>query len=849
MIQLVEIDIEQFRGIRNLKLEFNRESFGIQGPNGAGKSGVIDAIEFALTGDVSRLGGTGTKELSVKKHGPHVDYANKPQAAVVRLTVYLANLDETATITRTADAPAKPQILVRDPSTHTKVVEALDQVAKHPEIALTRREIVAFILATESERAERVQVLLRLSWIKKTRAALTKARNTCRGGAKAAKEALHASEESLKAHLQIADLEEPSILNAINKRRELLGLTTADKTLPANELADGLMASSAVVNKQSVLNDLAVLIKAAKDTDLVDALVDIQSHLEVLDDNPNLWKAVRSQSLLEAGLGLIEDELCPLCDHAWNDEQQLRTHLMEKLKKAKQASQHLDAIKQAATTASNKIDSVCSLATPLRRAAGRLELNSEEQALTDWTASLAEIRGYLRSVEGLCANRDQLGTTLFSPDVEDLLSKLEIQFQSLPDDESLNAARSFVSVAVERIQKWQQCQLDAEESAAASQLAQTTYDAFWDAARFVLESVYAKIEDSFIESYRFINRDDESSFVASLTPDEGKLDLKVEFHGRGLFHPGAYHSEGHQDGMGLCLYLALMRQQFGNEFRLVLLDDVVMSVDKVHRKQLCRLFKEEFPETQFIITTHDDAWFHQMCKAKLIKPGFGVRFRGWSVEDGPKVSTQTEVWDEVEKALEVDKVPEAAAALRRHLEFVATELADGLQAQVTFRADHDHSMGDLFPSVLKKFSKLLKQAKKVASAWGDTEAEASVVALESTFDSARHEADAESWAVNKAIHYNAWADFGKADFEDVVNAYKSLLDCMACSVCQQWLLPNTRQNPDAIRCECGRTNLNLKKPPRGHKPRRPAAVVDQDTKPRVQRELWNQEGETPGSNL
>ncbi len=82
----------------------------------------------------------------------------------------------------------------------------------------------------------------------------------------------------------------------------------------------------------------------------------------------------------------------------------------------------------------------------------------------------------------------------------------------------------------------------------------------------------------------------------------------MNFYDRGLFAPGAYHSEGHQDGMGVCLYLALMKQLFGARFSLALLDDVVMSVDSGHRYQFCKLLKKHFPETQFIITTHDRLW-------------------------------------------------------------------------------------------------------------------------------------------------------------------------------------------------------------------------------------------------
>jgi hypothetical protein len=89
MIKLETAHIEEVRGIRKLDIDFQNATFVISGPNGSGKSGVIDAIEFALTGQIGRLSGRGTKGLSVAEHGPHVDKTKFPDAAFVKLKVFL----------------------------------------------------------------------------------------------------------------------------------------------------------------------------------------------------------------------------------------------------------------------------------------------------------------------------------------------------------------------------------------------------------------------------------------------------------------------------------------------------------------------------------------------------------------------------------------------------------------------------------------------------------------------------------------------------------------------------------------------------------------------------------------
>src|SRR5437667_9669818 len=105
MIRLEHAHIEEVRGIRKLDINFQKGTFVISGPNGSGKSGVIDAIEFGLTGQIGRLTGRGTKGLSIAEHGPHVDKTKSPDASFVELKVLLPATGPSATITRKVTAP------------------------------------------------------------------------------------------------------------------------------------------------------------------------------------------------------------------------------------------------------------------------------------------------------------------------------------------------------------------------------------------------------------------------------------------------------------------------------------------------------------------------------------------------------------------------------------------------------------------------------------------------------------------------------------------------------------------------------------------------------------------------
>ena len=109
---------------------------------------------------------------------------------------------------------------------------------------------------------------------------------------------------------------------------------------------------------------------------------------------------------------------------------------------------------------------------------------------------------------------------------------------------------------------------------------------------------------------------------------------------------------------------------------------------------------------------------------------------------------------------------------------------------------------------------LCGKAAEAAQSWGkdaDKEAAGKRKTVLSTSNAAM---SVEQWAVNKAVHYNEWANFGKKDFEPVVAAFKELLGCFSCETCESWLYVAPRGNPESLRCSCNAINLNLKPKPK-----------------------------------
>jgi hypothetical protein len=257
------------------------------------------------------------------------------------------------------------------------------------------------------------------------------------------------------------------------------------------------------------------------------------------------------------------------------------------------------------------------------------------------------------------------------------------------------------------------------------------------------------------------------------------------------------------------IYVALMKRLFGDKFTFALLDDVVMSVDSGHRYQFCKLLKTHFKDTQFVITTHDRTWAEQMKSAGLVTGKTSLAFHSWTIDTGPLVESNLEIWQEIDVTLSKNKIGVATGILRRHLGYVSRHLADQLGASTVFRADGSYELNDLLPPVLNRMKTLLGKAADAAQSWGNTAAKAEASQRKTALSQSNAASSVEQWAINRTVHYNEWENLGKRDFEPVAKTFKDLLECFKCTNCDSWLYVTPRHIPTSLRCACNSVNLNL----------------------------------------
>jgi len=256
----------------------------------------------------------------------------------------------------------------------------------------------------------------------------------------------------------------------------------------------------------------------------------------------------------------------------------------------------------------------------------------------------------------------------------------------------------------------------------------------------------------------------------------------------------------------------LMKHLQGGNFTFSVLDDVLMSVDAGHRREACSLLKKEFPNTQFIMTTHDQIWLRHMRTEGIISGRSAVHFRNWSVDHGPTRWDARDVWTEIEDYRKENDVRAAASLLRHYLEYESAELCHRLRAQVEFRGDAQYQLGELLPPAIMRMRGLYRHAKEAGNSWNQREIIEQLAAREAEFAKLAETSNAEQWQINVAVHYNSWENLGKEDFAPVVKAFRDLLGAFTCALCGEYLrVSPEREAGESIRCECGKTMINLLK--------------------------------------
>jgi len=176
--------------------------------------------------------------------------------------------------------------------------------------------------------------------------------------------------------------------------------------------------------------------------------------------------------------------------------------------------------------------------------------------------------------------------------------------------------------------------------------------------------------------------------------------------------PRALISEGHLDSLGLCIFLAFVKA-FDKGCPLIVLDDVVTTIDADHRDRIAELLLTEFKDYQLVITTHDGIWYEQILnaqRAQNVQSYFrNMKITRWDVNLGPIMSSYKPEWEKILERLENNDKNAAGNEARIYLEWLLKRICEELKVPVPFNPSGKYTVRELFDPAEKRVKEKLKE--------------------------------------------------------------------------------------------------------------------------------------------
>ena len=266
--------------------------------------------------------------------------------------------------------------------------------------------------------------------------------------------------------------------------------------------------------------------------------------------------------------------------------------------------------------------------------------------------------------------------------------------------------------------------------------------------------------------------------------------------------PQAYYSESHLDTLGICVFLALS-QYFITEDTIIILDDVVTSVDGPHLDRFMKMLHAEAGKfNQVIVTTHYRPWRDRYRWAKGPTANIQVVELGpWTLQSGLQIGHFMTALEELKDALAQPVWDRQAVASKAGI--VLESLLDFLTLKyrclVPHNARNEYTLGDLAAGIDAKLSKTL--CCRLPS--GDDGDKVELV-LKPLIDAAT----SAHWVRNcVGCHLNALgSEISDSDVrtfgQDVIALAKTLI-CDSCGA-----LPSRRPSGSHWQCTCGNLELH-----------------------------------------
>ena len=612
-MKLSKLHISSFRGATkpvDIPFEKGKKITMIYAENGNGKSTIADALICLLTSDKGSID---------DKSGTEPRFIKSLDATNAKIELHTDSEIYSATLSGTSRNFVK--------SNHESI----------PELRYLRRsQIVDLLNRKATERYEKLKSYIDVSGIIK-------------------------SEEELRKLVRDTDSEVERLVSVIKNAKSTLEATWLKEGSPSDEMLVWAKAESEKdltkediqlkqvddLSKQwtaiqSKYSEIQQFIKDVGDAKMVHntTLEELQKLQEKnTTSNADLLTLLTQAKNFIAGQQAID--ACPVCDNSIEKNTVVKS-LGEKIASMSAIGAAAQSVEKAKKDWDDKV--------AIQKRAVELFSNlliKYQNAIAKYKTSVPEIAAYIDGISTDVKTNYQF--------YQDNLFQLSAISQRIEADKekyikSINQHNSIKQQYKSIIESSKKFDQKSKLSLAASK----ALDIVEKSRKEFYDNELSSISDDVERMYQLLHKDEMLGGIRLFLNPQFKqsLELQAKFYAEEGLTPQSVYSESHLDTLGICIFLALAKKYSKGDTILVL-DDVVMSVDENHLDRFIELLHEESKHfSQIIITTHYRPWKDRYRTHRA--PGEKVHFielRKWSKESGIRVQNGRVELQELELAL------------------------------------------------------------------------------------------------------------------------------------------------------------------------------------------------------
>jgi recombinational DNA repair ATPase RecF/endogenous inhibitor of DNA gyrase (YacG/DUF329 family) len=775
-LRIEAIELSWFRGAAEKNtLLLESKSAVIYGPNGSGKSSFVDAVEYAIKdGRIDHL----AHEYSGRRQEKGIINTHMPKGKKAQLRIkFQGGTELRCEIERNGTARCRADSVTLSTWDYQRTVLRQDEVAN-------------FIRETKGGKYSALLPLLGLH-------EMEVAAENLRQLVKSIEKKSRVNEE--RGALKVVEAKQKQFFGAANydqilkQIEDLHTIYCSDKTHTQDPLArckdleDEIKTRigrfSADQKKHLALQDIASLDLKGSIRDVNSASLKLAGSAEPLIQEQ--LEVLRSAHLFADKLSDEKEVKCPACGRPIPIEA-FQAHVQAERLRLQNINEIFDTRKAAIGTLCDTLKSIKSTMGKVELKPWREglikdgfsrnftyidELNIEAIRTSFSEVSLATIEDMLQPLMDVAISSSQVGP-------QDVL-QLSTDNQLIETAKTVIGATSVYTIVA---------QVDALVEFLIS-IEKSLREEIRLRSRDVIEDISADIQ----AMWAILHPEEEIEDVHLYLPQETDkaIDIGLKFYGVELDSPRITLSEGYRNSLGLCIFLAMAKRE-KDARRPLLLDDVVVSLDRNHRGMIAELLEKEFSERQTIILTHDREWFSELryqldgnrwnTKALMPyeTPALGIRW-----------SHRTSTFDDARAQL-ANRPDSAGNDARKIMDVELSLIAERLQVKMPYlRGDrNDKRMAHNFIERLIADGTHCFQKRIEKSYETNTEA---IAALE----------DADrlllSWA-NRAAHS---FDIVRPEAVKLIDTCEKALDFFKCPACGKTVWFADASSSAWVQCNCG----------------------------------------------